>query len=106
MMNCKVDGTPMKISSAYRIANGDIIAKYHCFKTGSGSQNTQKKITHDTCKKNSTVIYKNGEGYNLTSPIQADKHYPNLIGCWCNKYLRFKNEDELVKHVEGNSHPE
>jgi len=99
---CETFNRNMRINKVERKANGDIEIKHYC------GYNDYKKITHEKCKenKNNVLIYKNGEGYTKNIKIAENERFKNLIGCWCNGNLRFENEEELLKHVEGNTHPE
>jgi hypothetical protein len=101
----------MLITRVVRQSNGDIKVDYYCKRKEEKNEKNEKKriqkrLTHDECKNNNVVIYKNGEGYALKISIHKENLYPNLIGCWCNNNLRFQNEEELLKHVEGKTHPE
>jgi hypothetical protein len=101
---CEVNKTKTLIEYAYRNNTGDITEKHYCY--SKRSRGKQNKLTHPECKKNNLIIYKNGEGYDKNFKIIHEKKYLNLIGCWCNENLRFKNEEQLLNHIEGKTHPE
>jgi hypothetical protein len=106
MPTCNINNNEMNRREALRLVNGDIVLRHYCYSTGSANKKNQKKLTHPECKETGVVIYKNGEGYDKNLKIRKDDEYPNLIGCWCNDVLRFQNENELLQHVEGKTHPE
>jgi hypothetical protein len=104
---CTISNENAKVRQVFRAINGDIHVKYYCYSyiQGSGRNKSQKKLTHPECKENSMIIYRNGEEYNENFKIQKENDYPNLIGCWCNEYLRFSTPVEAQNHRLG-KHPE
>jgi hypothetical protein len=103
-MYCYVKKQDKSIDYAHRHINGDIRVRTYCT-LQLKEDGKYRKITHSECG-SSEVIYKNGEGYSLSKSIVYNDRFKNLIGCWCNENLRFQNEEELLKHVEGKTHPE
>jgi hypothetical protein len=97
-MFCKINQKPKTIDTVQRRANGNIVIRSYCSNRG-------EKFSHLGCDSSKTV-YTNGEGYDLKNrKITFDNHFPNLIGCWCNEYLRFSTPVEAQNH-RLETHPE
>ena len=80
----------MLVELSLRLKNGDINVIHYCYTEFS----KRTKTTHEKCKIDKKVIYKNGIGYDKNNTIRKNNAYSNLITCFCKpQYVKGTKEN-------------